>query len=89
MTNKITKLAIIGALLVSGLSTAVFANASAAHAEGANLETIYNPNVPELSANDELSQRILDFGRREQLRLEQSGNRFGNGSFDDGQRGSN
>jgi hypothetical protein len=89
MTNKITKLALIGALLVSGLSAAAFANASAAFAEGANVETIYNPNVPGLSATDEMSQRIFDYGRREQLRLEQPGNRFDNGSLDDGQKGSN
>jgi hypothetical protein len=89
MTNKITKLTLIGALLVSGLSVAAFANASAAFAEGANYETIYNPNMPGLSSTDEMSQRILDFGRREQLRLDQPVNRFDNGSLDDGQRDSN
>jgi hypothetical protein len=67
----------------------VFATASAAFAAGASYETIYNPNAPGLSANDEMSQRILDFSRREQLRLEQPENRFDNGMFDDGQKGSN
>jgi hypothetical protein len=82
------KLTLFSALLVSSLSAVAFAKASAAPAEAANFETIYNPNMPSLSATDELSQRIRDFGRREQLRLEQPDSWLGNGSLDAGQ-GSN
>ena len=66
----------------------VFATASAALAAGENLETIYNPNAPDLAASGDMSQTILDYGRHEQLILGQP-SRFDNGLLDDGQKGLN